>query len=46
MNKEIEMPLVRDQYMTSKYFWSDALKVSDLRSDHVRYHRCVKLTKY
>ena len=27
-------------------FWSDALKVSDPRSDHVRYHRCAKLTKY
>ena len=21
-------------------FWSDALKASDPRSDHVRYHRC------
>ena len=27
-------------------FWSDALKVSDPRSDHVRYHICAKPTKY
>ena len=27
-------------------FWPDALKASDPRSDHVRYHRYAKLTKY
>ena len=46
ITSRVKVNIASDQKGQKHIYWPDALRASDPKSDYVRYHRCVKLTKY